>query len=336
MNTKGLIVAALVLAWSGNGALADPPGRPAEPIRRAIEKALPLLQKGATGHMTQRTCYACHNQGLPILAITTAKQRGFKITGDDLPEHLNYINEFLDRNRDNYKKGKGQGGQVATAGYALWTLELGGFEPNETTAAVTEYLLETQKERDHWRMTSNRPPSETSHFTTSYLAIRNLQAYGTAEQKDRIGRRLEQVRQWLIKTPARDTEDRVFRLLALERIGADGKEIKAACQELLETQHESGGWAQLDKMAPDAYATGSALVALHQAGGLKTTHPSYRAGIDFLLRSQHPDGSWHTASRSKPFQTYFESGFPHGKDQFISIAASGWATTALALTCPAK
>ena len=39
-------------------------------------------------------------------------------------------------------------------------------------------------------------------------------------------------------------------------------------------------------------------------------------------------------SRSKPFQPYYESGFPHGKDQFISISASGWATAALALACP--
>jgi hypothetical protein len=36
-------------------------------------------------------------------------------------------------------------------------------------------------------------------------------------------------------------------------------------------------------------------------------------------------------SRSKPFQPYYESGFPHAKDQFISIAASGWATAALAV-----
>jgi hypothetical protein len=39
-------------------------------------------------------------------------------------------------------------------------------------------------------------------------------------------------------------------------------------------------------------------------------------------------------SRSKPFQTYFESGYPHGKDQFISIAAAGWSTAALALAVP--
>jgi len=49
-----------------------------------------------------------------------------------------------------------------------------------------------------------------------------------------------------------------------------------------------------------------------------------------LLRTQKADGSWMIKSRSKPFQPYYESGFPHGKDQFISVAASGWATAALA------
>ena len=58
--------------------------------------------------------------------------------------------------------------------------------------------------------------------------------------------------------------------------------------------------------------------------------------VTFLLASQLEDGSWLVRSRSKPFQKYFESGFPHGKDQFISCAATGWAVTALALACPAK
>ena len=52
------------------------------------------------------------------------------------------------------------------------------------------------------------------------------------------------------------------------------------------------------------------------------------------MSNQLPDGSWHVVSRSKPFQPYFESGYPHGKDQFISIAAAGWATTALLLALP--
>ena len=64
---------------------------------------------------------------------------------------------------------------------------------------------------------------------------------------------------------------------------------------------------------------------------LPVSAPVYRRGLRFLIRTQLADGSWHVRSRSKPFQTYYESGFPHGKDQFISITASGWATAALAL-----
>jgi squalene cyclase len=83
-------------------------------------------------------------------------------------------------------------------------------------------------------------------------------------------------------------------------------------------------------MPSDAYATGTALVALHEAGGLRPGDAAYRRGVAFLLRTQRPDGSWFVQSRSRPFQPYYESGFPYEKDQFISAAASGWATTAIA------
>ena len=56
--------------------------------------------------------------------------------------------------------------------------------------------------------------------------------------------------------------------------------------------------------------------------------------MEFLLRTQCPDGSWHVKTRSKPIQTFFDNGDPHGPDQFISIPATAWATTALALALP--
>src|SRR5205814_7006904 len=100
---------------------------------------------------------------------------------------------------------------------------------------------------------------------------------------------------------------------------------------------DDGGWAQLDggeppaALASDAYATGSALVAIHEAGDIAASEASYQRGLQFLLKAQLDDGSWHITSRSKPFQPYYESGFPHGKDQFISCAATGWATWAMIL-----
>jgi Squalene-hopene cyclase C-terminal domain len=306
-------------------------------LRTAIEKSLPLLMKGAIGQRENRTCFACHNQGPPIMALSAAKQRGFTIDEEELGRQKTFIAEFLSKNRENYLQGKGTGGQADTAGYGLWTLAMADWKPDETTAAASEYLLLRHKEFDYWKATSNRPPSEAGAFTTTYLALYGLTAYGTTEQQDRIAARTKQVSQWLSQSPAKDNEDRVFRLWALDAADAGADEIAAAGKELLVKQREDGGWAQLDTGEPasatesDAYATGTALVSLRQTGQLATTDPAYQKGVAYLLKTQHDDGSWHVVSRSKPFQAYFESGFPHGKDQFISCAASGWATWALVL-----
>ena len=72
------------------------------------------------------------------------------------------------------------------------------------------------------------------------------------------------------------------------------------------------------------------------AGDVPADDPVYRRGVAYLLRTQLDDGSWHVRSRTIPFQPYYESGFPHGRDQFISCAATGWAATALALACPTR
>ncbi|MCI0381012.1 MAG: hypothetical protein L0215_25795, partial [Gemmataceae bacterium] len=227
------------LCLSGD-ALASEPSPDA--VRAAVTKALPLIQKGAVGHREQRTCFACHNQALPILALTTARTRGFEIDEDELRQQLKFIHVFLGKNRDNYRQGKGQGGQADTAGYALWTLELGGWKRDATLEAVAEYLLQHHQELDHWRATSNRPPSEASAFTTTYLSMRGLHSAGTAEQQERIERRQKQVRGWLLKTRARDTEDRVFRLWALKHAGAHPVEWQKAAQELIAKQRGDGGW----------------------------------------------------------------------------------------------
>lgn len=331
--TRCLLPATLLIGLASPLSGAEP-AVPADRLRAAVVKALPLIQKGSNGHRTKRTCFACHHQAIPIFALTAARSRGLAIKEEDVRKHLQFIADFLGKNRDNYREGRGQGGQADTAGYALWTLEAGGWKPDETTAAVAEYLLLRHKDSDHWRGTSNRPPSEISSFTTTYLAIRGLQTFGTAEQKKRIDERIRVVRGWLEKTPAKDTEDRVFRLWAMQRAGCAADNLRAATRELIEKQRDDGGWGQRDDMKSDAYATGTSLAALHHAAGLAANDAIYQRGLKYLLATQREDGTWHVHSRSKPFQTYFESGFPHGKDQFISLAASSWATTALALALP--
>jgi hypothetical protein len=313
---------------------AAPDGPP--DAQSAAQRAISLIQKAASGYVKQRGCFACHHQAMAVIALTLAKDRGLDIDEAVLQEQVRFTENSLRGGKDGYRQGKGQGGGVETAGYALVTLEVGGWKADETTAAVTEYLLQRDTDREFWRTTANRPPSEATSFTATAVALRSLAAYGTPEQKDRIAARLARVKEWLLKTEAKDTEERVSRLWSLKYAGAVPAAIHDAARALLAAQRPDGGWAQVEGMESDAYATGSALVVLGQVGGLAATDPAFERGITFLVKAQRPDGSWYVKSRSKPFQPYFESGFPHGADQWISMAATCWATAALCLSLPAR
>jgi hypothetical protein len=100
---------------------------------------------------------------------------------------------------------------------------------------------------------------------------------------------------------------------------------------LIELQGEDGGWAQMASMSSDAYATGLALYALHTAK-LPVSDAAYRRGADYLLKTQLEDGTWFVRTRAFGFQPYFETGFPHGRSQFISTVATAWASAALTYT----
>jgi hypothetical protein len=334
MRAHPLTFSALIVLTCSAGALADPP-TPAQ-IRAAATKSLTLLQKTATKYTEHRQCFSCHHQAMPMFAFAAAKTRGFDIDEKMIAHQLKFTADFLTKNRESYTKGKGQGGQADTAGYAMLMLHAGGWKADETTAAVVEYLLQRDKDLDHWQPSAQRPPSEASAFTTTYLALSALKNFGRESNQKAIDARIEKSRKWLLVTKPKDTEDRVFRLRALKLVGNLDKDVQAAADELENMQRKDGGWAQVDKLDSDPYATGSVLVALHQAGGLATKEEVYQRGVTFLLKAQKEDSSWYIKSRSKPFQLYFESGFPHTKDQWISCAGSSWATMALVMACEAN
>lgn len=301
-------------------------------VRVAIKRALSLLELASAGTAENRTCFTCHGQALPVMVIAEAKLRGFEIDEENLERQLDRTAAHLKRGQTNYLIGKGQGGRVDTAGHALWALEAGHRKPDEITAAVTEYLLKTRADAGQWKHSSNRPPSEVSDFTTTYVALRALAVFGTAEQELGIAERTEAASKWLLESKTSGTEDRVFQLRSLFYASADDVTQRRLADELSARQRDDGGWAQKAEMTSDAYATGTVLTCLARTGLLSPASDAYQSGLSFLLKSQHEDGSWHVVSRSKPFQKYFETGFPHGKDQFISTSATAWSTIALLLS----
>jgi N-acyl-D-amino-acid deacylase len=314
--------------------LADGPASTVERIRTAAARTLPSIEAGSKGSAEQRTCFTCHSQALPILALSEAKRHGLAIDEENYQRQLQHTYDHLQRGLEHYREVKGQGGGVLTAGFALWALEAGRWKREETIEAVTHYLVEYQLDRGHWMHRGSRPPSSGSDFTATYVALRGLQSFGSPSQAKKIADRQAVVARWLFEQSPEDTEDSVFRLKLLSSLEADVALIENAACELIRRQRDDGGWSQDDDMESDAYATATVLDALLRDRKLNVEHISVRHGIAYLLESQLPDGTWRVTSRAKPFQEYFESGFPHGSDQFISIAATSWSALALLATLP--
>jgi hypothetical protein len=156
--------------------------------------------------------------------------------------------------------------------------------------------------------------------------------YAPAAQRADYGGRVHAAGAWLASAQASTNEDRTFRLLGLAWAGASRAAIADAVRELRATQRADGGWAQIDTLDADAYATGQALVALQMAGGVPTGDPAYQRGVAYLRKTQHDDGSWMVKARTVALQPQFDSGFPGGRDQWISAAGTAWAAMALVLT----
>jgi ankyrin repeat protein len=332
-----------VLAQRGAQGRAD--DEPQKPLRRmgddntvanAVGTALSLLQQSSETFFANsgQSCVSCHHQALPALAIQHVRERGFKVNDEKARQQAETTRHLLASRRERLLQGAGVADQL-DAGYWLIALAAAGAARDDTTDALVHYLTLKQATDGRWRTTLFRPPSNDSDFTATALAIRGLRRFSPPGRGQEIAGRVAKARDWLISTTPRTTEDRTFQLFGLKWAGARQEHINKAVAWLLAEQGEEGGWSQLGSMPSDAYATGQVLVALQQSGAASVADPAYRRGTRFLLKTQLADGSWFVRSRSLPVQPFFESGFPHGRSQFISCAATSWAATALALTSAA-
>jgi squalene cyclase len=180
-----------------------------------------------------------------------------------------------------------------------------------------------------WRIAAQRPPIESSDIEATAIALRSLQSFAPQPHKAEYAKAVEAGTAWLTNAQPHTTEDHAFQLLGLTWAHTKKDVLQKVARSLIALQRTDGGWSQLPTLESDAYATGQALTALAEAGALSVTDPVYRRGVQFLLNTQLDDGSWYVRTRAVPVQPYFDSEFPHGKDQFISAAATNWATMAL-------
>ena len=329
------IVELLVEAGAKGAPLASQPLKFVEgknTILTAVERSLPIVQKADVNFMQKAGCFSCHNEGLAAMAVGTARRMGFAVDPKLAALETKQVSEFFGSWRERLLQGIAPGGSA----YSLVGLHEMQYRADLITDAVARYVRQHQLPDGHFQGVGcggSRPPLCGTEITNTALALRGLQFY--APNADRAGyeKAIQSAALWLAKVQSNTNEDRAYRLLGLAWAGRDQEAIRKAKQELLDTQHSDGGWPGIASMSSDAYASGQALVALN-AAGVAPSDPVYQRGVNYLLSTQLQDGSWFQKRRALPVQPYFDNGFPHGDDQWISVSATNWAVMALALAAP--
>jgi ankyrin repeat protein len=329
------LLALLVLGVSSAASAQDVSAAAA---RGAATRALPLLQTSAVTFVEARSCMSCHHNALAVLTLRQAHARGLPV---DTPALDQIEARTLATLRgpaalDEAIQGVHLSDPTPNDTYLLWAADAARVVPDLTTSVVARRIARWRR-GDHWETSDFRPPHSSSAFTATATAIRALRRYMPSSLATERDAAVRDGREWLTATPPRSTEDAAFRLFGLVWADAPATVRSAAVDDLARRQMRSGGWGQLPGDAADAYATGEALVALQEAG-IPTRDPRIQRGLRYLISTQARDGTWRVPSRMISPATvsppYFETGFPYGKDEFLSYAGSCWAVMALLAAVP--
>ena len=316
---------------SSNAPPAIPAPSPARSPREAVERSIPLLQRTDVSFLKKAGCVSCHNNTLTAMSVSLARAGGIRVDEEIAQEQVEKIGRYLESWRERALQGIAIPGEQDSVSAILMGLSAEGFAATEATDAMAPLVLHTQMPDGHWPITAHRPPIESNDIQVTATSMRVLQVYAPRYRRAAYDAAVKRAAAWLLRAQPAGTEARAFQLLGLGWSRASSAPIRNAGRALVAEQRADGGWSQLPTLPSDAYATGEALVALSQSGALRVDAPAFKRGIEFLMNSQRADGSWYVPSRAIAFQPYFETGFPYGRDQFISAAATNWATMALAL-----
>lgn len=323
-------------------------GKAVREPRQAVRASLEIIQSSMVKFNQMTACISCHQEGLARITTGKARDKGFLLNPEVIKLQAERINGALNALRPLHEgalKSPEVMKQVplieineVTPGYT-WMLAgmMAHNEPVDAARSSMAMVLGRQQSPDgFWSFSVPRVPMQSSFFTFTALAAKALKTYGPAESSDEVKDRIQRANKWLAAAEAKNSEDRAFRLLGLKWTGGNGKDLQTSIAAIRADQHPDGGWGQMPGMPSDAYATGQALYALHEAGGMPVTDPVYQRGVQYLLRTQDEDGSWFVNKRALPLNNYFDAGFPHGESQYASFNGTCWATLALLETVNPK
>jgi hypothetical protein len=275
----------------------------ADPLRRAVERSLPYLEKAGLAWRNERKCASCHHVTFLVWSHREALDRGFAVDPAKLDEWTRWTLEFSLNSKN--KEGKREGGGLDTMAQVILSRP-----PKADPAPYRELadLIRAARAPDGtWtaggQLPSQRRPVQETHDASSRWVLRALRSLGLPDEEAETKLRS--------RKPGETTESLALHALA-DRSGT-------SLRELVGRQNADGGWGWTRGEPSDALATGQVLYALSD---LATDDAPIRRARAFLIGTQREDGSWRVPStKAKP------------KDDAISTYwGSAWATIGLLRT----
>ena len=330
------VIGALREAGARTGVPYSPPGPPQKAdqagARERLDKSIRLLQASSREFFRKSGCVSCHHQTMTTMALAAAKAARIGIDESIAKEMVSMTTSQAARNREQILQGLDHGVPdiILTE---IETLAAAGYAADNLTDSIVVDLASLQRPDGSWRAATgmSRAPIEADNDISRTARVAHmLGTYAMPARQAEFEDRIARARAWLLAAKPKTNDDFAMLLVGLSWTGTPRPKVRSAANALMAQQRSDGGWGGNPNLPSDAFATGEALYALRESGAVTPADAVHDRGVQYLLRTQYPDGSWYVRSRAVKAQPYFESGFPFGHDQWISAAATAYASMAIA------
>jgi Squalene-hopene cyclase C-terminal domain/Prenyltransferase and squalene oxidase repeat len=331
--------------WAMAGEPASVPPATPQQVQQTVERAIGYLQTESAAWLKTRKCAACHHVPMPLWALGEAERQGYAIDKKfltDTTESLLGSRDKLMASKvfpnpadppDPRPSGRGLNMGLPFLAVAAESLPALADGQKQSLTLIAEEIVKKQQPDGSWEFfaTLRRPPINESQTTDVAWIIMALEGATGPDAPESQRAALSKAIAWLEAAKLSNIhQDKVLKVLMSVRSARPRETMQTTIDELLALQRADGGWSQtVPELKSDAFATGQTLYVLSLAG-YTADHPEIKRGLDFLVATQNPDGSWPMISRSTP------DGSPGSAKLLtpITCAAGSWATLGLARLVP--
>jgi hypothetical protein len=274
-------------------------------FRSMIQTSVALLQKSSKETTTNGGCVNCHHQVLTGLALAAAHEKAIPIDEPAAADQWKAMSTGLRARENGFVQRLDSGGSLDSTLYTLFALQANKYPADSTTDAMVAYILSRQFTDGRWpREEASRAPLQDGDFYRVALAVSALRAYAPPSLKTEVDEHMARVRNWLMTSLPKTTDDFSMWLLGLQRSGAPGNFVSEA------GRHDGPAacrWWLGSPESRDDIRHQRALCALLDAGKPRRIRTISAAYGSYWNCAKTAHG---VASRA-PSSPYFESGFPY-------------------------